>query len=50
MPGVNGGIYKGESREFKTLNYIAVESVGEYVKKIKALGAESLFQNRKSQT
>jgi predicted enzyme related to lactoylglutathione lyase len=38
--GVNGGIYKKESADSKPLNYIAVESVDEYERKIKALGGK----------
>ena len=37
-PGVNGGIMKRQNPEHKPVNYIAVESVDEYVKKIEALG------------
>ncbi len=39
-PGVNGGIYKKETPEIKPLNYINVESVDEYIEKIKALGGK----------
>lgn len=37
-PGVNGGMYKKERPEFKPVNYISVESIDEYVRKIEALG------------
>jgi uncharacterized protein len=37
-PGVNGGMMKKQNPEHKPVNYIAVESVDEYVKKIEALG------------
>ena len=37
-PGVNGGMMKRQNPENKPVNYIAVESVDEYVKKIEALG------------
>ena len=37
-PGVNGGMMKRQNPEHKPVNYIAVESVNEYVKKIEALG------------
>ena len=37
-PGVNGGMMKRQNPEHKPVNYIAVESVDEYVKKIEALG------------
>ena len=36
--GVNGGIMKRRNPEHKPVNYIAVESVDEYVKKIEELG------------
>ena len=36
--GVNGGIMKRQNPEHKPVNYIAVESVDEYVKKIEQLG------------
>jgi len=39
-PGVNGGMMKRENPEQKALTYIAVESVDEYTKKIKALGGK----------
>ena len=38
--GVNGGIYKKERRDDRPRNYIAVESVDEYIEKIKALGGK----------
>jgi len=37
-PGVNGGMMKRQNPEHKPVNYIAVESVDDYVKKIEALG------------
>ena len=37
-PGVNGGMMKRQNSEHKPVNYIAVESVDEYVKRIEALG------------
>jgi predicted enzyme related to lactoylglutathione lyase len=37
-PGVNGGMMKRQNPEHKPVNYIAVESVDEYVKRIEALG------------
>src|SRR3989337_1272118 len=37
-PGVNGGMMKKQNPEHKPVNYVAVESVDEYVKKIEALG------------
>lgn len=38
-PGVNGGMGKKEKDE-KPLNYISVESVDEYIKKIEKLGGK----------
>jgi predicted enzyme related to lactoylglutathione lyase len=40
--GVNGGIMKRQHPEHKPTNYIAVESVDRYVKKIEALGGKVL--------
>ena len=37
-PGVNGGMMKKQNPEHKPINYILVESVDEYVKKIESLG------------
>ena len=37
-PGVNGGLYKKTSKAMKTVNYISVENVDEYIAKIKKLG------------
>jgi len=39
-PGVNGGMMKRQQPEHKPVNYIAVESVDEYTKKIEALGGK----------
>jgi predicted enzyme related to lactoylglutathione lyase len=39
-PGVNGGMMKRQNPEHKPVNYIIVESVDEYVKKIEALGGK----------
>ena len=39
-PGVNGGMMKKENPDQKPVNYIAVESVDEYIEKIKALGGK----------
>ena len=41
-PGVNGGMMKRQQPEHKPVNYISVESVDEYTKKIKALGGTVL--------
>jgi len=40
--GVNGGMMKRQQPEHKPVNYIAVESVDEYAKKIKTLGGKVL--------
>ncbi len=39
-PGVNGGLYKREQPQQQALNYIYVESVDEYSKKVTALGGQ----------
>jgi len=39
-PGVNGGMMKRQNPEHKPVNYILVESVDEYIKKIEALGGK----------
>jgi len=39
-PGVNGGMYKKDRPELKPVNYISVESIDEYIEKIKALGGK----------
>ncbi len=41
-PGVNGGIYKKEQLESVPVNYISVESVEDYIAKIKKLGGKVL--------
>ena len=41
-PGVNGGMMKRQRPDHKPVNYIAVESVDEYLKKIKVLGGKVL--------
>jgi predicted enzyme related to lactoylglutathione lyase len=41
-PGVNGGLYKKEQPQQQPLNYIYVESVDEYSKKISGLGGKIL--------
>jgi len=38
--GVNGGMYKKDSPELKPVNYISVESIDEYIEKIKTLGGK----------
>ncbi len=37
-PGVNGGLMKKQSPEHKAVNYVQVESVEEYTRKIVSLG------------
>jgi len=37
-PGVNGGLMKKQNAEHKGVNYVQVESVDEYMKKIENLG------------
>lgn len=39
-PGLNGGMYKKEKPEQQTVNYVGVESVDEYSKKVVALGGQ----------
>ena len=39
-PGVNGGMMKKETPDQRPVNYIAVESVDEYSKKIEGLGGK----------
>jgi len=41
-PGVNGGMMKRQHPGHKPINYISVESVDKYVKKIEALGGKVL--------
>jgi len=42
-PGINGGMMKRENPEQKPINYISVESVDEYSKKIEALGGKVII-------
>ncbi len=42
-PGVNGGLYKKEQPQQQPLNYIYVESVDEYSKKVAALGGQIIM-------
>lgn len=39
-PGVNGGLYKREQAMQQPVNYIYVESVDEYSKKVESLGGK----------
>lgn len=39
-PGINGGLYKRDSPQQQALNYINVESVEEYSKKVTDLGGQ----------
>jgi len=41
-PGVNGGMMKRQHPEHKPVNYVAVESVEKYTKRIEALGGKVL--------
>jgi len=41
-PGVNGGIMKRQHPEHKPVNYVAVESIDDYLKKIEALGGKMI--------
>jgi uncharacterized protein len=43
-PGVNGGLYKRDMPQQQPLNYIYVESVDEYSKKVAALGGQIIMQ------
>jgi predicted enzyme related to lactoylglutathione lyase len=38
--GVNGGMYQRENEDARPINYINVESVDEYIKKIETLGGK----------
>jgi len=49
-PGVNGGMFKKDNPELKFVNYFSVESIDDYIQKIKALGGKFSRQSRKSQT
>jgi hypothetical protein len=42
-PGVNGGLYRKENANVTPMNYINVESVDEYIKKIEALGGKIII-------
>ena len=39
-PGVNGGMYKKQSRDSVPVNYYSVESADEFIAKIKKLGGK----------
>jgi len=43
-PGVNGGLYKKEQPQQQPLNYVYVESVDEYSKKIANIGGKVTVQ------
>jgi predicted enzyme related to lactoylglutathione lyase len=49
-PGVNGGMMKKQSPEQKGVNYVAVESVDEYTKKIEALGGKVIVRKQEIPT
>jgi predicted enzyme related to lactoylglutathione lyase len=42
-PGVNGGMYKREQPQQQPVNYIGVESVKEYSKKVTTLGGQIII-------
>jgi uncharacterized protein len=44
QPGVNGGLYKRDQPQQQPLNYIYVESVDEYSKKVAKLGGQIIMQ------
>jgi len=39
-PGVNGGMFKKDKPELKPVNYFSVESIDDYIQKIKASGGK----------
>jgi predicted enzyme related to lactoylglutathione lyase len=39
-PGVNGGMYKKERKDAVPINYISVESIDDYLRKIRTLGGK----------
>ena len=39
-PGVNGGMFRKQQPEMKTINYFAVESINDYLDKIQKLGGK----------
>lgn len=39
-PGVNGGMYKKERKENIPVNYVAIESIDESLRQVKALGGK----------
>ena len=39
-PGLNGGLYKKQKPEQQPINYVSVESVDEFSKKVTALGGQ----------
>jgi predicted enzyme related to lactoylglutathione lyase len=41
-PGVNGGMYKKEQAKLKPVNYFSVESIDDFIKKIKASGGKMI--------
>lgn len=41
-PGVNGGMFKKDKPELKPVNYFSVESIDDYIQKIKTLGGKML--------
>lgn len=45
-PGVNGGIYQRENEQMTSLNYINIESVDDYMKKIEDLGGKIIVSKQ----
>jgi predicted enzyme related to lactoylglutathione lyase len=45
-PGVNGGMYRKTVAESKPVNYFAVESINDYLEKIKKLGGKVLQEKQ----
>lgn len=45
-PGVNGGMMKRQNTEHRPVNYIAVESVDEYAKRIEELGGKLIVRKQ----
>jgi len=47
--GVNGGMYRKENGDMRPFNYINVESVDEYIKKLKSLGGKIIVPKQEIQ-
>jgi predicted enzyme related to lactoylglutathione lyase len=48
-PGVNGGMYEKDSMEQRPVNYISVDSIDEYIKKIQASGGKIVQEKQEVQ-